>query len=600
MQLVILDIEIFSGLLVLLGAIFVALICDFLKGNNEQLRERNVELRTRQEERERLGIFQNPMQWIQALADALRPQTVEAAPVESMASAAMTREAESFSPLRKAPEADAAGIDSDTGPMRRRMYDEMKARSQQTAPSAWANKEELEQLAERAARIRARHETLKTNADRVKQETEAQLLQETTGEAAQTIAPPPLPPAAPAVPAAEPERPRPVVKLVGSSAMMPVYTPESASPVPESLLSFDQNKPGFRSSVSLPTYASLSAYDPAEAKTAVETVLESPAAAAPAAPKEESSSEIAKLKVLPIDRSAPDRYEGPVEAEQLDLQEEIQRVAEIALTEARDAAEREATAAAPAAAPAIEPVAPAEPVADPEPPAFLRAAPARVTAIAPSPMSEATPPPAPAAAPEPVQEAVASAPEVPASASKMVPALAAAIQEATAREMAPDPEIPAGLHDAATLRSLIESGMAFAGVAVAIGINDYAGLKEKLAANSGLDSIGALNRMVQSMLRPQDFACQFTDDEFILLYPGESGPSAQRRLFQVSEKLWDFQLRSLGHLSVMFSWGGLEVQNERLTEAVASARERMYQTRRNRKANPLEAGSGNRRRVANG
>ena len=158
-------------------------------------------------------------------------------------------------------------------------------------------------------------------------------------------------------------------------------------------------------------------------------------------------------------------------------------------------------------------------------------------------------------------------------------------------------EIPAGLHESATLSYLIENQTPYSGVVVAIGLNDYDTLREKLA--SGTDSVAALNKMVLSMLRPQDFACRFQDDEYILIYPGERGSSAQRRLFQVSEKLWDFQLRSLGNLSVMFSWGGLEVTNETLSEAVASARERMYQTKRNRKPSGLEF-SVTRKKVVNG
>ena len=92
-----------------------------------------------------------------------------------------------------------------------------------------------------------------------------------------------------------------------------------------------------------------------------------------------------------------------------------------------------------------------------------------------------------------------------------------------------------------------------------------------------------------------DFACRFQDDEFILLFPGEADSSAQRRLFQISEKLWDFQLRSLGHHSIMFSWGGLEVKRDTLSDAVASARERMFQTKRNR-TGAIEM----RKRVVNG
>ncbi len=158
-------------------------------------------------------------------------------------------------------------------------------------------------------------------------------------------------------------------------------------------------------------------------------------------------------------------------------------------------------------------------------------------------------------------------------------------------------EIPAGLHEPGVLAQLLGNQTPFSGVVVAIGLNDYETLGDKLA--SGADSMAALNKMVLSMLRPQDFACRFQDDEYILIYPGERGSSAQRRLFQVSEKLWDFQLRSLGNLSVMFSWGGLEVTSETLAEAVSSARERMYQTKRNRKPSGLEFAS-TRKKVANG
>ncbi|MCC6539854.1 MAG: diguanylate cyclase [Bryobacterales bacterium] len=158
-------------------------------------------------------------------------------------------------------------------------------------------------------------------------------------------------------------------------------------------------------------------------------------------------------------------------------------------------------------------------------------------------------------------------------------------------------EIPPGLHESAVLSQLIENQTPFSGVVVAIGLNDYESVRERL---SGGDAAAALNKMVLSMLRPQDFACRFLEDEYILVYPGERGSSAQRRLFQVSEKLWDFQLRSLGNLSVMFSWGGLEVTNETLSESVASARERMYQTKRNRKPSSTADAVLGRRKVVNG
>src|ERR1700679_3701150 len=44
------QLQIFVSLVVILGAAFVALICDLLKGNNEQLRELTIELKVRREE----------------------------------------------------------------------------------------------------------------------------------------------------------------------------------------------------------------------------------------------------------------------------------------------------------------------------------------------------------------------------------------------------------------------------------------------------------------------------------------------------------------------------------------------------------------------
>jgi hypothetical protein len=48
-------------------------------------------------------------------------------------------------------------------------------------------------------------------------------------------------------------------------------------------------------------------------------------------------------------------------------------------------------------------------------------------------------------------------------------------------------------------------------------------------------------------------------------------------------QLWDFQLRSLGSFQILFGWGGLEVRSESIEEAIASASERMQETKRSRK-----------------
>src|SRR5580700_9030183 len=54
------QLQIFVSLVVILGAAFVALICDFLKGNNEQLRELAIELKVRREEEQKRSHLLTP------------------------------------------------------------------------------------------------------------------------------------------------------------------------------------------------------------------------------------------------------------------------------------------------------------------------------------------------------------------------------------------------------------------------------------------------------------------------------------------------------------------------------------------------------------
>jgi GGDEF domain-containing protein len=83
------------------------------------------------------------------------------------------------------------------------------------------------------------------------------------------------------------------------------------------------------------------------------------------------------------------------------------------------------------------------------------------------------------------------------------------------------------------------------------------------------------------LLGPDDCACRHGADEFLIICPGLRGENAQRRLNEISERLWNFQLRGQGSCSVLFSWGGIN-GNEPLSEAIASAIERMQQTKRSR------------------
>jgi hypothetical protein len=136
-------------------------------------------------------------------------------------------------------------------------------------------------------------------------------------------------------------------------------------------------------------------------------------------------------------------------------------------------------------------------------------------------------------------------------------------------EAAP-PSLPVGFHDGFVLKSLVQSRQPVSGLVVSIGVKASGTLPQ------------SVHQLVQSLISPNDFATQSKDDEFLLIYPQERGASAQRRLSQIAQQLWDFQLRSIGSLQILFSWGGVEVRSASIEEAIASANERMQETKRSR------------------
>ena len=144
----------------------------------------------------------------------------------------------------------------------------------------------------------------------------------------------------------------------------------------------------------------------------------------------------------------------------------------------------------------------------------------------------------------------------------------AEVPETTETPTASEPILPKGLQDGHVLAQLVKSRQPVTGLVVSIGITG------RVPEN--------ISGLIRSLLGPNDFAARSSSEEFLLIYPYDRGAAAQRRLSLVAEQLWDFQLRSLGSLSVQFSWGGVEVLSESIEEAIASATERMQETRRSR------------------
>jgi hypothetical protein len=137
------------------------------------------------------------------------------------------------------------------------------------------------------------------------------------------------------------------------------------------------------------------------------------------------------------------------------------------------------------------------------------------------------------------------------------------------------PAWPAGMIEPEAFQSLLDSKGPFSGLVVSIGINDS---DSRIWRSQGLmQSVGGC---IAGLLHEKDFSCRTAYDEFVLVCRGELGAQSQRRLNRISEQLWDFQLRGINTCAILFSWGGVQVQNQPLSEAVASAVDRMRQTKR--------------------
>lgn len=135
--------------------------------------------------------------------------------------------------------------------------------------------------------------------------------------------------------------------------------------------------------------------------------------------------------------------------------------------------------------------------------------------------------------------------------------------------------IPAGFHEGCVLGQMVQRRQPVSGLVVSIGVNT--------PRNSDGSFPDAVRNLIRSLIGPADFACQSNEDEFLLVYPNERAASAQRRLSEIAQQLWEFQLDSAGAFSILFSWGGVEVRGQSIGEAIASANERMHETRRGRK-----------------
>ncbi len=139
--------------------------------------------------------------------------------------------------------------------------------------------------------------------------------------------------------------------------------------------------------------------------------------------------------------------------------------------------------------------------------------------------------------------------------------------------------LPGGMHDRQVLNQLLESKKSVTGVIIYAGINDYAKATADKSKAQVDEMVQQAVKLISGIVREKDFAARVEDDKWVMIFPGELGNAAQRRIDSVAEKFWDYQLRNLGQNLLTFSTGAVQVEREPLNEALANAQERMDQLR---------------------
>jgi len=602
-----LELQIFVGLVVVLGAAFAALICDFLKGNNEQLREANLELRVRQEERERLQ---------QPLAPSL-PQSRPSAPAAT--------------PMRGvAHRATPAFVVPETGDEARALFERASGRRRAgngDSMAQWANelleKKKVQDDA-RIAELKARLEPEPVKPAPVVQ-----------------TAPEPVTPAPVRLePEPEPIKPAPVVEAVPE--------PIQPAPVAQAVPVRVEPAPVRLEPAPLPIEAAPLPVEPAPVQPPAATA---PPVVEPVPPAVADLAQSAQPSAQPM--PAPDTRFAEVRAS-VTPEETSERVPGLPVAEWRPEEPFAPRAfeyffffsAKPQSLPPVtreaapsplppqpgepflpvfhsavetlmpEPVVPEEqPVAEEETPPVAGVVPVQAVGeeeLAPVSEPEALAsqiqamvepvlqPGAPPLSPALPLEPMTPAPEplLPQPETPRPDARGIVVELPVTVHTEPEIEIPGGLRSRDVLDPLLVAPEVYTGLAVSVGVVDYPKLVSEHGKPAVEQVLAALERTLHSVVREQDLLCRTGEDEWLMLCPHELAAPAKRRTTLLSERLWDFQLRSLGGLSIFFSWGAAEGQQEKLAPMVARAREEMEQSRHMRRG-AINLAPRSRRRVVN-
>ncbi|MBI5282438.1 MAG: diguanylate cyclase [Candidatus Solibacter usitatus] len=630
------ELQVFVSLVVILGAAFVALICDFLKGSNEQLREVNIELRVRQDEREKREeiIERVQKQTLDVVAQAQRlasPRAAQAAN-PSLKLAAQAQPAGRAYPA--APAAEPQEVDTRELFERAQRERSSRARRRQAPPVAEPAAHPQSEGATWAQEVFLRrypHPAPATAAVDASPPVEpaAAPIREVVEPAVASTREPVLEPkelapqlalgAAPVAPAVHSSVPA----VEAAPAMVQAAAPALAGAVPPVGLGLSTTLAAVESG---PAVIAVAARPQTPAPIEAELPTQVPSAAIPVdapveAPLSPGAPQSAELPAAVLDQAEVVRIKVLRDEDAAAVAGEFSELAgllsqpDVAAAPETDSLAHPAIAAGPFSGPA-----PAVPVLAVQPDAVE-------PAVVPESLEEIAQPAAPPAETvetlfwEPEVVVLAAAVE-PQTVAEPIKAAEPAVADNQAGELLPLgfdsqealPEartnvvqmpvsrpvdgqtpgrsaetqsellIPGGFHEAAAFVRLLEEDLPFTGLALALSVVDYVRLLADQGKPAMEQLMASVTRLVMSLAREQDFACRISEDEFILIFGRETGAAAKRRIQLVSERLWDFQLRSLGSVSVIFSWGAAESHSQPVVHAVENAREQMQETRRNRRA----------------
>lgn len=156
--------------------------------------------------------------------------------------------------------------------------------------------------------------------------------------------------------------------------------------------------------------------------------------------------------------------------------------------------------------------------------------------------------------------------------------------------------LPSGLQHAEALERALRRTEAFHGILMVVTLADYENTLRQHGAAVVSPVLDTAAQLLATAAGREAFLCSPADGEFVLIWPQDRNGSTQRPVNSVTECLWDFQLRTLGGVPILFSWGVADANGDSLAETIATARQRMLDSRRHRRA--ATTGAGRFRRLA--